>query len=69
MTISPTLAKICENLNHNYNVAGVTFLAFGNGAPDVFSSLSSFTTSENNLHRYDLLSVGAYLFAQWWSDR
>ena len=44
--LSPTLTKICENLNLSYNVAGVTFLALGNGAPDVFSSLSSFTTSE-----------------------
>lgn len=44
--LSPTLTKICENLNLSYNVAGATFLALGNGAPDVFSSLSSFTTSD-----------------------
>ena len=45
--LSPTLTKICENLNLSYNFAGVTFLALGNGAPDVFSSLSSFVTSES----------------------
>lgn len=44
--LSPTLTKVCENLNLSYNFAGVTFLALGNGAPDVFSSLSSFVTSE-----------------------
>ena len=31
--LSPTLTKICENLNLSYNFAGVTFLALGNGAP------------------------------------
>ena len=45
--LSPSLAKVCERLNLSYNVAGVTFLAFGNGAPDVFSSVSAFSGSEN----------------------
>ena len=45
--LSPSLAKVCEKLNLSYNVAGVTFLAFGNGAPDVFSSVSAFSGSEN----------------------
>ena len=40
--LSPTLGKICEKLHLSYNVAGVTFLAFGNGSPDVFSSITSF---------------------------
>lgn len=44
--LSPTLARISEQLNLSYDVAGVTFLAFGNGAPDVFSSLISFSESE-----------------------
>ena len=38
---SPTLGYICEKLKLPYNIAGVTFLAFGNGSPDV-SSISIF---------------------------
>jgi Ca2+/Na+ antiporter len=44
--LSPTLARISEQLNLSYDVAGVTFLAFGNGSPDIFSSLISFSESE-----------------------
>jgi Ca2+/Na+ antiporter len=53
--LSPTLAKVCESLNLSYNVAGVTFLAFGNGAPDVFTQVSSFTTavSGDNAQKID----------------
>ena len=40
---SPALAAICEGLNLPENIAGVTFLAMGNGAPDVFASLTSFS--------------------------
>jgi len=39
-----------------YNIAGVTFLAFGNGAPDVFSSISSFSGSSDIL-----VGIGALL--------
>lgn len=37
----PALGVISDNLGLSHNVAGVTFLAFGNGAPDIFSVLSS----------------------------
>lgn len=40
---SPALGSICERLNLPYNIAGVTFLAMGNGAPDVFASITSFS--------------------------
>lgn len=46
---SPTLAAICSKLSLSPDVAGVTFLAFGNGAPDVFSSITSFSGSGNVL--------------------
>ena len=36
----PSLAVISKSLRLSQNVAGVTILAFGNGAPDIFSSLA-----------------------------
>eukprot|EP01038_Epipyxis_sp_PR26KG_P011646 gene11646-15598_t len=38
---SPTLSNICDRLHIPYDIAGVTFLAFGNGAPDFFSIIAS----------------------------
>ncbi|XP_012869756.1 PREDICTED: sodium/potassium/calcium exchanger 6, mitochondrial [Dipodomys ordii] len=38
----PNLSAISTTLKLSHNVAGVTFLAFGNGAPDVFSALVAF---------------------------
>lgn len=40
---SPTLGKICSKLKLPYDIAGVTFLALGNGAPDFFSLIASFS--------------------------
>ena len=37
--LSTAITKIVETLNINQNIAAVTLLAFGNGAPDVISSL------------------------------
>jgi sodium/potassium/calcium exchanger 6 len=53
---SPTLSKICDNLRIPYDIAGVTFLAFGNGAPDFFSLLASFSGGVDVL-----VGVGALL--------
>ncbi|XP_021087984.1 mitochondrial sodium/calcium exchanger protein isoform X2 [Mesocricetus auratus] len=39
----PNLSAISTNLRLSHNVAGVTFLAFGNGAPDIFSALVAFS--------------------------
>ncbi|CAL8248229.1 unnamed protein product [Merluccius merluccius] len=39
----PNLAAISTTLRLTHNVAGVTFLAFGNGAPDVFSAIAAFS--------------------------
>lgn len=44
-------------------VAGVTFLAFGNGAPDVFSSLAALTTSSSDKEAALLVGVGSLLGA------
>ena len=37
--LSTSITKIVETFDINQNIAGVTLLAFGNGAPDVISSL------------------------------
>ena len=39
----PALAVISDTFKLSQNVAGVTFLAFGNGAPDIFSVYSAMT--------------------------
>lgn len=39
----PNLWAISSVLKLSHNVAGVTFLAFGNGAPDIFSALVAFS--------------------------
>ncbi|KAM4709569.1 mitochondrial sodium/calcium exchanger protein [Discoglossus pictus] len=41
----PNLSAIANSLRLSHNVAGVTFLAFGNGAPDVFSAVAAFSDS------------------------
>ncbi|XP_030621985.1 mitochondrial sodium/calcium exchanger protein [Chanos chanos] len=39
----PNLSAISSTLQLTHNVAGVTFLALGNGAPDVFSAIAAFS--------------------------
>ncbi|XP_023674020.1 mitochondrial sodium/calcium exchanger protein isoform X3 [Paramormyrops kingsleyae] len=39
----PNLSAISATLKLTHNVAGVTFLALGNGAPDVFSAMAAFS--------------------------
>lgn len=39
--LSPVLVSISKHLKLSQSLAGVTFLAFGNGAADVFSALSA----------------------------
>nr|XP_013006754.1 mitochondrial sodium/calcium exchanger protein isoform X1 [Cavia porcellus]XP_013006763.1 mitochondrial sodium/calcium exchanger protein isoform X1 [Cavia porcellus]XP_013006770.1 mitochondrial sodium/calcium exchanger protein isoform X1 [Cavia porcellus] len=39
----PNLSAIATTLKLSHNVAGVTFLAFGNGAPDIFSAMVAFS--------------------------
>ncbi|GMT23220.1 hypothetical protein PFISCL1PPCAC_14517, partial [Pristionchus fissidentatus] len=43
--LCPNVSTIVSKLNISENMAGVTFMAFGNGAPDVFSSLASVVSS------------------------
>ena len=38
---------IADSLKLSQNIAGVTFLAFGNGAPDVFSAIAAITNAKD----------------------
>lgn len=53
---TPTLGSICDKMNLAYDIAGVTFLAFGNGAPDFFSLIASVSGGMDIL-----VSIGALL--------
>eukprot|EP00794_Sanderia_malayensis_P014110 gene14110-15585_t len=44
----PCLKTFAKSLRMSDNVAGVTLLALGNGAPDIFSVLAAITTGNNN---------------------
>ncbi|XP_040897923.1 mitochondrial sodium/calcium exchanger protein [Toxotes jaculatrix] len=39
----PNLSAISTSMHLTHNVAGVTFLALGNGAPDIFSAIAAFS--------------------------
>uniref|UniRef100_T1J5C6 Sodium/calcium exchanger membrane region domain-containing protein n=1 Tax=Strigamia maritima TaxID=126957 RepID=T1J5C6_STRMM len=45
----PCLEFISKTLTLSQNVAGVTFLAFGNGAPEIFSSVAGAKVQRSNL--------------------
>lgn len=53
----PALQSTVTILKLSPNIAGVTFLSFGNGAPDVFSSLAAFT------HGTPKIGIGALVGA------
>lgn len=55
---TPALSSICVKFRIPYQVAGVTFLALGNGAPDVFASISAFSGGQDVL-----IGIGALLGA------
>jgi len=47
--LSPALEYMTVKFGISESLAGVTLLAFGNGAPDVFSSISSATASNDKV--------------------
>ena len=60
----PNLNTIANTLRLSQNVAGVTFLAFGNGAPDIFSVISAVRASrggEAGLAMGELFGSGMFI--------
>jgi len=55
------LATIAQLLNLDENVAGVTFLAFGNGSPDVFATFSALRTNSGSLAIGELLGAASFI--------
>ncbi|XP_077995406.1 mitochondrial sodium/calcium exchanger protein-like [Glandiceps talaboti] len=56
----PLLEVISKTLRLDENVAGVTFLAFGNGAPDVFSAIAAVKSGNGSGHGVKLMVAGLF---------
>lgn len=57
----PNLGTLAHLLGLDENVAGVTFLAFGNGSPDVFSTFSAMRSNSGGLAIGELLGAAAFV--------
>ncbi|KAI0049756.1 hypothetical protein FA95DRAFT_1604073 [Auriscalpium vulgare] len=57
----PNLATIAQLLGLDENVAGVTFLAFGNGSPDVFATFSAMRSNSGSLAIGELLGAASFI--------
>ncbi|KAH7701013.1 CBN-NCX-7 protein, partial [Aphelenchoides avenae] len=55
---SDNITLITENHQISQNIAGVTFMAFGNGAPDIFSTIASVLSTK---HPKASLAIGELL--------
>ena len=58
---TPNLATLAQLLGLDENVAGVTFLAFGNGSPDVFSTYSAMRAGSGSLAIGELLGAATFI--------
>jgi sodium/potassium/calcium exchanger 6 len=58
---TPNLATLAQLLGLDENVAGVTFLAFGNGSPDVFSTFSAMRANSGSLAIGELLGAASFI--------
>lgn len=59
--LCPALFVISKNLKLSQNVAGVTLLAFGNGAPDIFSALAGIQQGKTELVVGGLVGAGIFV--------
>ncbi|OQR73641.1 sodium/potassium/calcium exchanger 6-like, partial [Tropilaelaps mercedesae] len=59
--LTPALILISNTLRLSQNIAGVTFLAFGNGAPDIISSLAGVESARPDLVIGELFGAGIFV--------
>lgn len=59
--LTPALFVISKTLHMSQNVAGVTLLAFGNGSPDIFSSLAGIRQGSYELVIGGLIGGGIFV--------
>ncbi|PWN49792.1 hypothetical protein IE53DRAFT_387956 [Violaceomyces palustris] len=57
----PNLSTIASRLGLNESTAGVTFLAFGNGSPDVFSTFGAMKSGSGSLAIGELLGAASFI--------
>lgn len=57
------LSTISEILGMSESMAGVTFLAFGNGSPDVFSTFAAMSTHSGSLAVGELIGAAGFITA------
>jgi sodium/potassium/calcium exchanger 6 len=57
------LSTIASSLGMSESMAGVTFLAFGNGSPDVFSTFAAFNTNSASLAIGELIGAACFISA------
>lgn len=57
----PNLATIADTFGLDDNIAGVTFLAFGNGSPDLFSTLSAMRAGAGSLAIGELIGAASFI--------
>lgn len=57
----PNLGTIAARLGLSESTAGVTFLAFGNGSPDVFSTFGAMRTGSGSLAIGELIGAASYI--------
>lgn len=57
----PNLSTIAARLGLSESTAGVTFLAFGNGSPDVFSTFGAMRTGSGTLAIGELIGAASFI--------
>lgn len=57
----PSLLTMSKTLRMPDHIAGATFLAFGNGAPDIFSSIGGIAQSKSSLIFSSLFGGGIFV--------